>query len=101
MESSGPQSFRENTCLLETLRVAVICFCKYLTVVLGFRPARLESVHGVQTPQIDAVSRFRESVGPLATRLSGNGAVDVDVEAIGSMGDVADGARCFLGGENR
>ena len=38
--------------------------------------------------------------GPPATRFSSNGAVDVDVEAIGPMRDVADGARGILGGES-
>ena len=43
-----------------------------------------------------------DPAGPSDRLLRGcpsNDAVDVDVEAIGPMGDVADGARCILGGE--
>ena len=62
-----------------------------------FLLVKLVSVRGVRTPGIFIGPRG--SVGPLTTWLPSNDAVDVDVEAIGPMGDVADGARCILGGE--
>ena len=63
-----------------------------------FPHVKLVSVRGVRTPGI--FTGPRGSVGPLTTWLPSNDAVDVDVEAIGPMRAVADGARCIVGGES-
>ena len=101
----GPRSWRlwkliilENMCRLLMWQAAVVYFCMYYMVFGDFPLVKLVSVRGVRTPGIFIGPRG--SVGPLTTWLPSNDAVDVDVEAIGPMGDVADGARCIVGGKS-